>query len=331
MGVSLHTKEACPGLNLYNTRANNKIFLIDNSGKVYKTWINPKGAVHNSKLDSDLNLYSIVKGKKYGFVKIDSQNNLIWQSPITSHHDLDFVDDSTLITFDRSRKRWIRFKNKRINSTFDDLVLVDRGTGQVTKRFIIYKQILKAISKQKVNINNLIEPSVEGLFHFNSIQILNHNIDTVAKKGDILILSRNLGQLFIIDHKTNRLIWSWAIPEIDNPHSPVVLKNGTILILDNGKKRNKDSKILELDLKMKKATREIIAPIPFFTKYQGGVQFFDNGNILVTVAGKGTAFEFTKSGKIVWEFTNKDNDIHGNTDEIFKLSRYSYQFFKNLD
>ncbi len=69
---------------------------------------------------------------------------------------------------------------------------------------------------------------------------------------------------------------------------------------------------------------------PFFTNLMGKHEWLPNGNMLITEAIKGRAFEIDKKGNIVWEFVNiVDKGYVGLVEEAHRLSnKYTKEFFE---
>ena len=87
--------------------------------------------------------------------------------------------------------------------------------------------------------------------------------------------------------------------EILGPHDASVLKNGHILIFDNGLGRGW-SRVIELDPLARRIVWEYKAPTPtdFYTATRGGCQRLPNGNTLITDSEAGRVFEVTPDGVV---------------------------------
>ena len=125
-----------------------------------------------------------------------------------------------------------------------------------------------------------------------------------------------------MDLKKENLVWAWGKNNLENPHHPTILRNGNILIFDNGNRREY-SRIVELD----PLTEEIVwqyqaeEPSSFFAIWGGGNQRLPNGNTLITESTQGRAFEVTKDGEIVWEFYNPFRNVEGKRVTIYRVMR----------
>ncbi len=141
------------------------------------------------------------------------------------------------------------------------------------------------------------------ILHTNTIGIIDRDIAGLCKKGDLLLSMAHLDLIAILDIEKGKVIWKWGQGELSMQHNPVLLKNGNILIYDNGMKR-RYSRIVELNPLMKEIVWEYKTnpPKEFFTYYRGANQRLPNGNTLITEGEIGHVFEVTHDGEIVWEF-----------------------------
>jgi len=145
------------------------------------------------------------------------------------------------------------------------------------------------------------------IFHNNTIEIIDRNINGLCKKGDILISIKWLDLIGIVDVEKEELIWSWGPGNLSRQHHPTLLEKGNILIFDNGIKRYY-SRIVELDPLTKGIVWEYKAnsPYKFYSSGRGSSQRLPNGNTLITESNKGRVFEITRDGRTVWEFYNPE-------------------------
>jgi outer membrane protein assembly factor BamB len=159
--------------------------------------------------------------------------------------------------------------------------------------------------------------------HFNTV-------DYNPATDQILVDSRELGELYIIDHKTGEIVYRWGNPSaygagdpptftttgdqiLFGPHDAHWIKEGlpgagNILIFNNGWARPPVtySSIIEMDPK----TGEIVweykskSENSFSSHHISGVQRLPNGNTLICSGNHGHMFEVTKEGEVVWEYIN---------------------------
>ena len=72
----------------------------------------------------------------------------------------------------------------------------------------------------------------------------------------------------------------------------------------------------------------------FYSRYKSAAQRLPNGNTLITESCCGRAFEVTRDGEVVWEFTNPNNLAQRDglfVSDIFRAYRYPYEWVPQLD
>lgn len=103
-------------------------------------------------------------------------------------------------------------------------------------------------------------------------------------------------------------------------HHATELKDGSILIFDNGVYRHHESFPYSRIIQVDRATKQIVwqyhekNPMTFFTPFMGGAQRLANGNTLITEAANGRIFEVTMEGETVWEYVVDDFATSGGLD-----------------
>jgi hypothetical protein len=159
-----------------------------------------------------------------------------------------------------------------------------------------------------------VKPSGQGvrpwvdLFHANSIEWMHH--DSLFPKHDrygpnnVLVCFRHQDRVAIFNWPENKVVWSWGQEQISGPHDARVLKNGHILLFDNGLGRGW-SRAIEVDPLIGEIVWEYRSDPPhrFYTASKGSVQRLPNGNTLLAESDQGRAIEVTPDGEVVWKFT----------------------------
>ena len=122
----------------------------------------------------------------------------------------------------------------------------------------------------------------------------------------MLICFRNINQIGVLDWETGEITWAWGEGRLDWPHYPVMVESGNILIFDNGTKKRKYTRLLELNPITEEIEWEYVGdPLKsFYTPEKGNAQRLPNGNTLVCEGDMGHSFEITRDGEIVWEWYN---------------------------
>jgi len=148
----------------------------------------------------------------------------------------------------------------------------------------------------------------------------------IFKAGDIMLSFRNVSGVIVFDPDTLEIKAS-TIGRFVHQHDPDFVDGSTITVLDNNNvtsdPRLQSSRIVEYSFK---TGRERVlysgAPgRPFYTDIMGKHQWLANGDLLVTEAMKGRAFEVNPRGQTVWEYRNvAQPGLRGLIDEAQRIS-----------
>ena len=194
-------------------------------------------------------------------------------------------------------------------SIINDYIVILSPDGEIKREISMFEALRDKIPVTKLAgiYLHLLKDDPFHLFYTNSIAIAPRDIEGLCNKGDLLICTRHLNLIGILDIKTEKVTWSWGQGIIDKPHYPRFLKNNNILIFDNRWYRNY-SRVIELDPFSKEIVWEYKGnpPSQFYTKTIGSNQRLPNGNTLITESNKGHVVEITSDGEIVWEWFNPE-------------------------
>lgn len=177
----------------------------------------------------------------------------------------------------------------------------------------------------KLDFNYILPDAVGSVYpnydwsHFNTVNY-------IPETDTIVLNSRNLSEFYFVNHKTGEIEYRWGNPSAYDPkaekpswydagsqkiwgsHCATPLKNGNILLFDNGSEdpEVRQSRAIEVDPKTDKIVWEYHSNHTngFYSERQGGVQRLPNGNTLICSTHGGHIFEVTPDKKIVWEFLN---------------------------
>jgi hypothetical protein len=282
---------------------------------------------------------------------LDWDSNIKWRKRMRFHHDISVAENNDIYTL-VSKNEWV-FKFWLPFPIANDYIVVLSPKGQIKreisllgllknempfKNFIkIYLWLIKPRNIKGIirRSRNVPQPPSE-ILHANSIEIIDRDIAGLCKKGDLLVSASNLDLIAILDIEKGKVIWKWGQGELSKQHHPVLLKNGNILIFDNGVKRGY-SRIVELN----PLTKEIVweykshPPATFFSSSRGANQRLPNGNTLITESDKGHVFEVTYDGEMVWEFYDPQiKEVSKERATIYRMMRITdlenYPCLKNL-
>jgi len=214
-------------------------------------------------------------------------------------------------------------KNKGIkhNGFWNDFVREVDPKGKTVWEWRVTDHLGKG--PKKWDFNYQLPRPVGDLYHYYDWSHFN-TVNYIPKTDTIVLNSRNFGEFYLINHKTGELEYRWGNPTAydskakkpgwyDNgdqklwgSHCATPLKNGNVLIFDNGSERPefRRSRAVEVNPKTGKVVWEFMAEHTnsFFSNRQGGVQRLDNGNTLICSTHGGHVIEVTPKGDIAWEF-----------------------------
>jgi len=337
----------------------NKIYLIDMNGKIVHTW-QVLNAVQLVKLKPDGNLIYSTRDRSFkeraGIREIDPFGNVIWYFKCWIDHDfhimgngnilLHYIEDIEAPSVGPGKIRCPRIIELNPNK---DIIWEWRGEDhldELTKLLGIAfplnnegQQILDWAHNNTCRVIEEVNPRIK---------------DTRFKPGNIIFSYCNLNTIGVIDKDTGQIVWAWGSQDLDGQHDPKMLKNGNLLIFDNGTERGY-SRVIELDPVFEKIVWEyndIQSRNPqFFSKYLSGVQSLSNENIFicqgeylqnnlvnklsrtiyqafVKKVKSSRLLEINRDKKIVWEciINDKGKDLHG----IYQSTKYSVRYVRPL-
>jgi hypothetical protein len=217
---------------------------------------------------------------------------------------------------------WGSLKRSKTNMRGDVVMEVNPKTGKTVSEWKTWEHL-------DVNMFSPMCP-INDWTHMNSIQELPENkwFDGGDKRfapGNLLINPRNLDEIYIIDRKTGKVVWSGGHgykTGLQHCHEPTMVEKGlpgagNILIFDNGlfpKTRDRvgQTAIVELnpvsgDIAWMYETKGY-SNMHFFSKTMGSESRLPNGNTFISEDNAGRLFEVThdpnnpEGGEIVWEY-----------------------------
>lgn len=311
-------RKAYNGYTLFATSALSDVWLIDMEGWIVHRWQMPYTAGQYARLLPNGNLFyqgafpveetplPMFGGVGGHLLEVDWDNNLIAKHDDPYHnHDAQRMENGNfMIARYAPVPKSISTKVKggipgtEVEGTMWSNALheVDPNNGKVVWEWLAHEH-LDPESDRICPLERRSEWT-----HCNTVEILDN--------GDILVSFRNTNTIAIIDKKTGKLVWKWGPGEFGHQHCSTMLKNGNILVFDNGAHRlgagASYSRVIEVNPSTNKIEWEYkSSPIcEFFSGVGGGCQRLRNGNTLVVESCLGRIFEVTRDGDLVWEFVN---------------------------
>jgi len=320
-GVSTYDpQKSFEGLNLYLSGHSPSALLMDMEGNLLHMWRYPferawrdypeiENKDHKSfwrrvHLYENGDLLAIFEG--LGMIKLDRNSRLLWTSGFRQHHDLDVHENGDIYVLTRMGAVIPRINERK--PVIEDSITILGPDGWVKRSF----SLIEALERypEYALYWNRAKQKRGDIFHTNSLEILDGSAarrNPAFAKGNLLVAMRSLDAIFVVDPKTEQVVWGFSA-DFEEPHDPQVLPNGNLLLFDNlgGSPKRGSSRMLEYRLpSMDLAwTYEGTPWDLFFTKGSGMAQRLPNQNTLITETDTGRAFEVTPEGEIVWQFIN---------------------------
>jgi Arylsulfotransferase (ASST) len=308
-----------PGLNLVVSGHEPSAVLMDMDGRVLYRWhkdyrVAWKGTplvAHDelrSKFWKRARLFPngdlLVMWEGTGLVKLDRESKVLWTYGDPVHHDFDVDPQGNVFVLMKHAHMVPSFDPKE--PVLEDAVAIVSPQGERLRSVSVLEALLASPYAPLLRFHR----SPDGdVLHTNTLALLDEAQAKAvpgASRGDVLVSVRNLDFVGVMSLKRKTFVWGLA-GVWREPHEPVLLPNGHILIFDNfGHRRGTRnySRALEIDPKTHRVAWSFSGPPLFLSKICGLVQRLPNGNTLVTVSTEGRALEVTPAGRVVWEFVN---------------------------
>jgi hypothetical protein len=376
IGVTVYKPEKCyNGYTVVAPYRAGVIFLIDMAGRVVHTWKSgPSTTAEGWFLELlpngnwiTLNLISTflsdiqdpeisLKDRMFHaisteVVEMNWEGKTVWKYTApegwTIHHDMARLENGNTIMLVEESKKVPEISEKEIAENFIIEVTQEKEIvwqWYATEHFSEFgfsSEAGKAMSEIGGDI-----------FHHNTLEVLPPNAleeDPRFVRGNLLSCQRSTGLIYIIDRKTEKVVWTWGTgtDELVGPHHPTMLDNGNILIYDNGGRHDYPvrtrffSRLIEINPKTKEIVWQYMhephifkETSKFFSRSWGSVQRLPNGNTFSLDCHKGRLFEVTPGGEIVWEYISPFAWGRGTKvvdSGIYRAYRYSYKDVPQAD
>jgi len=322
-GVTVFDRgRAYHGLNFFVSGHAPEALLMDMEGKILHTWRYKNAAEiwkyapeqepggyfwRRAHLFQNGDILAIYEG--LGLIKLDKNSNLIWSyaSSRAPHHDLEVLDNGTIYTLTRERKRIDRLSSVDV---CEEYITVLSPQGQLLKEYSLIDLIENSpYARMLINDSFVRAGGFYGhILHANTIEVFDGSrahMSPLFKTGNMLISILITNTVCIVDLEKEQVVWALGSGLWRHQHQPTLLENGNILIFDN-KDHDNASAVKEFNPFSQKIAwvYQGSPERPFFSITCGSNQRLPNGNTLITETDNGRAFEVTPDKEIVWEYIN---------------------------
>jgi len=338
-GVVLYDRErSAPGYNLYVDIPFSAAYLIDAAGERVRAWREADDTtwVRAVLLDGG-NLAVIGTGPAAGEVpeggerqpfvaRFGWEGAELWRLEIAAHHDLDVLPTGDLLVL---TERWSQPPGEYEESGIRENVLTRISPGgEILGELALYDLLAREEGLLRWTVQESKEGWPADLLHLNSVRWVDRPDlpadSPLSGTGRVLLSSRHQDLVFVVDWNARALLWSWGRGVVQRQHEATVLESGNVLLFDNGSKKRRWSRILELDPRTERIVWEYRADPPedFYSSGRGTAQALPGGNVLVGNSASGEAFEVTREGKIVWRFLNPSRSEESGGRAALRIARY---------
>jgi hypothetical protein len=249
-----------------------------------------------------------------GLVCVDFDGNVVWRLPYQTHHNITRGDGGNLWVCGQVEhtKRTNRLPNW-IPPFTEDTLLEITPEGKIVNEWSVV-DILRKNDKEGLlylGSTRSFFPTIGGdVLHLNDVEPFRADVmkEGFFKKGDVLVSLRNINTIFVFNRETEKIKFIHTGSFV-RQHDPDFVDGNTVSVFDNrtlGENDKSQSRILLISApdQTVKVLYEGTPEHPFFTNIMGKHQWLPNGDLLITEARNGRAFEIDSKGKIVWEHHN---------------------------
>ncbi|GJM43787.1 MAG: hypothetical protein DHS20C21_06290 [Gemmatimonadota bacterium] len=337
-------ERSAPGWNLYTSGHGPEAILMDMEGNELHRWRrdyleiwpgrkkNQVGQEYwrRARLLPDGDLVVLFEGQ--GIARLDVDSQVKWARHQRSHHDVTVLESGEIWVLERIARMLPHVDPDR--ATLEDLVTMLRPDGTLIRTVSLLECLENSPDLDWRSLSadftasaasRLLNAKAGDIFHTNSILALNPDQGPGPPGPNRALFSfRHLDLVAVVDLEQRHATW-WVAGLTAAQHDAQRTWRGTVSAFDNLWAPGR-SRVVEID----PDTRDVVWEYgsgaqdePFLSRECGSVRILENGNALVTETDQGRAFEVTRDGERVWEFTNPRRAGEGDryVASIFGLAR----------
>lgn len=280
-----------------------------------------------------------------GLVRMDVCGEVVWRLPYLTHHSV-FVDEESghlWVSGKRFHEEPVaRLPNHRPPFA-EPTVLEISPNGDILREISVFEILSNNDMEGLLQLKDFSEILKEkgtttgDTLHLNDVEVFpSHLSADQFKPGDVMISLRNIHTVLVFDPESLEVTFV-KTGDVIGQHDPDFIDGSTISVFDNHVTSEADalrqSRVMMLTAPEGEAEvyYEGTESQPFYTEVMGKHQWLENGNLLLTEATKGRAFEVDTQGKIVWQLVNlvDEEDWVGELSEAQRLpENFDRRFFE---
>jgi len=351
------TQLVSPGFTLFAPHfvENRTVYLIDPKGEVVHTWTLPyppglsgylteRGTLFYNGRTPEQNFLSRLPFKGGVVLEADWKGRVLWElhNPNHHHHAILLRNGNVLLHClgqvpDKIAQRVAGGMVESNMGSGQYASLREDEAGKMYSDYVV-EMTPKGETVWEWRTWDHLDPVTDGISEIQAPRSIWSNGNSLEElpDGDILASFRPTSLVVRISRKTGDIVWKLGRPTVAGQHAPTLLRNGNILIFDNGVHRLDDPVSFSRVIEINPATNKIVWKYQdkpawnFFTPRMGNAQRLPNGNTLINEASFGRFFEVTTEGEVVWEYINPffgkpffGGPPTSETNQVFRAIRYS--------
>ncbi len=336
-GVTFYSpSESHFGFTLISPYSSKSVWLINMQGKVVKEWKTDYLPGTEGRIISNGNLLFAGRDEKSPLAKlegsggilqeINSEGKVVWEyKDPYMHHRFHRLDNGNTLVL-----KWIEVppeiarkvkggfeKEGSSNKMWGDAVCEIDPDGKVVWEWKAHDHL---------------DPEKDVICPLCSRDEWTHATCVEALDNErILVNFMRINQVAIIDKKSGNIDWKWGSEEVAHQNYVTMLKDGNLLILDNGRHLHGEALSYSRSIILDPEANKIIGgyeedpPNYFFTSFLGNVQKLDNMGMLMVEGTRGHLLELNYRNNMVWEYVNPvwgDSKEWGKNNFICSAFRY---------
>lgn len=249
-----------------------------------------------------------------GMVRLDVCGRVLWRLAYRTHHSIEVDEDGVLwVPGELHRDRELPgFPNLKPPFREETLLRVSQD-GKILEEISVLSLLKENGLAGLLHLTTSagLSTAVSGDFlHANDVEPFPRNMTPGAfRPGDVLVSIRNTGTVLVFEHQSHKIKYV-TIGHTTRQHDPDFVDGDTIAVFDNNntgpESAGQNSRIV-LFSPLRPEPRVYFQGPPgrrFYTDVLGKEQWLANGDLLLTSARQGWAFELDPHGQIVWEYLN---------------------------
>ncbi len=330
---SLHPELVYPGYTLYVVRGSCRANLIDLAGNIVHSW-----GADSCKYWSNAELFPngdlAVTDGGGRLLWFSWEGRIKWKKALRAHHDQEVTPDRQIAVLTRGTREIPKISTA--HEVEDSVITLLDRSREVVGTMSLY-DVLSQNSIGFQLLDRLVIKKRVDLMHANSLEWVrpepewNTQTGSVYEPGNVLVSVRHQDTIVVVNWPRQELVWAWGQGVISAPHDASWLRNGNILLFDNGV-ASRRSRVVEVNPLSREIEWEYGGGQAgrFYSAARGSAQRLPNGNTLVAVSDSGHAFEVTHEGQMVWEFWNPILDEKNHRATIIRAKRYEKKMVDRL-